>query len=220
MTMFVQPCHHLVTTLRQFQNTRLCQGCHKVALWQPCDNVRTTLSQPCDSFKIQGCAKVVPRLCQGCKTALWQPCANVVTTLCQGCDNLVISVWEVLVLHCCCALLQNLVGNSEETTLRKQTEASVDVPYPPLEIVNTIPFCLFSLYLYFSILSLLPLHHPFFLFRSILCPPKIKTTIYYTMAHFCILFHTMTYLFFNNAFYKLEKTILLCLSSNLSYLGT
>ena len=46
-------------------------------------------------------------------------------------------------LHCCCALLQNLVGNSEE--MRKQAEASVDVPYPPLQIVNSIPFCLFSL---------------------------------------------------------------------------
>ena len=30
---------------------------------------------------------------------------------------------------------------------RKQAEASVDVPDPPLEIVNSIPFCLFSLYL-------------------------------------------------------------------------
>ena len=27
-------------------------------------------------------------------------------------------------------------------------EASVDVPYPPLQIVTSIPFCLFSLYLY------------------------------------------------------------------------
>ena len=36
-------------------------------------------------------------------------------------------------------------------------------------------------------------------------------------TYFCILFHTMTYLFFNNAFYKLEKTKFLCLSSNLSY---
>ena len=73
----------------------------------------------------------------------------------------------------------------------------------------------------FSILSVLPLHHPFFLFWSILCPPKIKTSIYYILftngTYFCILFHTMTYLFFYNAFYKLEKTKLLCLSSNLSY---
>ena len=69
--------------------------------------------------------------------------------------------------------------------------------------------------------SLLPLHHPFFLFWSILCPPKIKTSIYYIVftngTYFCILFHTMTYLFFNNAFYKLEKTKFWCLSSNLSY---
>ena len=36
-------------------------------------------------------------------------------------------------------------------------------------------------------------------------------------TYFCILFHTMTYLFLNNAFYKLEKTKFLCLSSNLSY---
>ena len=35
--------------------------------------------------------------------------------------------------------------------------------------------------------------------------------------NFCILFHNMTYLFLNNAFYKLEKTKFLCLSSNLSY---
>ena len=27
VTMFVQPCDNLVTTLRQFQNTRLSQGC-------------------------------------------------------------------------------------------------------------------------------------------------------------------------------------------------
>ena len=54
----------------------------------------------------------------------------------------------------------------------------------------------------------------------ILCPPKIKTSIYYILftngTYFCILFHTMTF-FFNNAFYKLEKTKFLCLSSNLSY---
>ena len=70
-------------------------------------------------------------------------------------------------------------------------------------------------------LSQLPLHHPFFLLLSILCPPKIETSIYYILftngTYFCILFHTMTYLFFNNAFYELEKTKFLCLSSNLSY---
>ena len=36
-------------------------------------------------------------------------------------------------------------------------------------------------------------------------------------TYFCIPFHTMTYFFFNNAFYELEKTKFLCLSSNLSY---
>ena len=115
------------------------------------------------------------------------------------------------------------MGTQKKRTLRKQAEANVDVPYPPLQIVNSIPFCLFSLYLY-------PLSAPFLnpLFSpsppslfSLLCPPKIKTSIYYILftngTYFCILFHTMTYLFFNNAFYKLEKNKFLCLSSNLSY---
>ena len=31
---------------------------------------------------------------------------------------------------------------------RQQAEASVDVPYPPLQIVNSVLFCLLSLYLY------------------------------------------------------------------------
>ena len=30
----------------------------------------------------------------------------------------------------------------------QQAEVSVDVPYPPLQIVNSVPFRLFSLYLY------------------------------------------------------------------------
>ena len=36
----------------------------------------------------------------------------------------------------------------------QQAEASVDGPYPPLQIVNSVPFCLFSHYLY-------PLSAPF-----------------------------------------------------------
>ena len=48
----------------------------------------------------------------------------------------------------------------------QQAEASVDVPYPPLQIVNSVPFCLFSV----SILSLLPLHHPFFSSDQIFFP--------------------------------------------------
>ena len=78
-------------------------------------------------------------------------------------------------------------------------------PFLSISILSLLPF---------SILSLLPLHHPFFLFWSILCPPKIKTSIYYILftngTYFCILFHTMTF-FFNNAFYKLKQTKFLCL---------
>ena len=48
-------------------------------------------------------------------------------------------------LHCCSALLQNVVGNSGETQCleeaEQQAEASVNVPYPPLQIVNSVPFC-------------------------------------------------------------------------------
>ena len=77
-----------------------------------------------------------------------------------------------LILHCCSALLQNLVGNSGETQCleeaEQQTEASVDVPYPPLQIVNSVNFSLFSLSLSslcsLSQSSLFSLHHPFFLF--------------------------------------------------------
>ena len=92
VTMYIQPCDYLATTLSQPCDSFKIQGCAKVVtrlhcgnlvtmFGQPCANVWTTLSQPCDSFKIQGCAKVVPRLCQGCKKALWQPCIKVVTTL-------------------------------------------------------------------------------------------------------------------------------------------
>ena len=75
-----------------------------------------------------------------------------------------------LILHCCSALLQNLVGNSGEMQCleeaEQQAETSVDVPYPPLQIVNLVFFLSISILslLPFSILSLLPLHHPFFLF--------------------------------------------------------
>ena len=59
--------------------------------------------------------------------------------------------------------------NSGETQCfeeaEQQTEASVDVPYPPLQFsfVSILSIFILSL-LPFSILSLLPLHHPFFLF--------------------------------------------------------
>ena len=69
-----------------------------------------------------------------------------------------------LILHCCSALLQNQVGNSGETQCleeaEQQAEASVGVPYPPLQIVNSVSFLSISILslLPFSILSLLPLH--------------------------------------------------------------
>ena len=52
--------------------------------------------------------------------------------------------------HCCSALLQYLVGNSGETQCleeaEQQAEACVNVRYPPLQSVNSIPLlCLFSL---------------------------------------------------------------------------
>ena len=57
-----------------------------------------------------------------------------------------------LILHCCSALLPNLVGNSGEKQYLEeaepQAEVSVDDPYPPLQIVNSL---LFSLYLLSSL---------------------------------------------------------------------
>ena len=90
------------------------------------------------------------------------------------------------------------------------------------KLLTQFPFVSF---LSISILSLLPFSILFFpsppSLLSLLCPPKIKSSIYYILftngTYFCILFHTMTYPFFNNTFYKLEKTKFLCLSSNLSY---
>ena len=74
------------------------------------------------------------------------------------------------------------------------------VSFLSLAILSLLPF---------SILALLPLHHPFFLFWSILCPPKIKTSIYYILfnngTYFCILFHTITYLFFKMHSISLKK---------------
>ena len=56
------------------------------------------------------------------------------------------------------SLLQRFTAESsrELSALRKlnNKQASVDVPYPPLQIFNSVPFCLFSLYLY-------PLSAPF-----------------------------------------------------------
>ena len=75
----------------------------------------------------------------------------------------------------------------------QQAEAIVDVPYPPLQIVNSVPFLSTP---FLNPLSS-PFLHPFLLFWSILCPPKIKTSSFITFCftngtYFCIVFHTMT----------------------------
>ena len=105
----------------------------------------------------------------------------------------------------------------------------------PLQIVNSVPFYPLSAPFLNPLSS--PSPHPFFLFWSILCLPKIKTssfTFCFTNGtFFCILllsvafcwihFFAFCFTFFafcltyllNNAFYKLVKKIW-CLSSNLS----
>ena len=60
-----------------------------------------------------------------------------------------------LILHCCSALLQNLVGNSGETQyLEQQAEASVDVPFLLFKLLTLVSFISILSLLPFSILSL------------------------------------------------------------------
>ena len=81
VTMFVQPCDNLATTLSQPCDSFKIQGCAKVVTRLHCGNLVTMFGQPCHNLATVSKYKVVPRLCQGCKKALWQPCAKVVTTL-------------------------------------------------------------------------------------------------------------------------------------------
>ena len=52
----------------------------------------------------------------------------------------------------------------------QQAEASVNVPYPPLQIANSVPFCLFSRYLY-------PLSAPFLNPLSSPPPPSVLSLL-------------------------------------------
>ena len=87
-----------------------------------------------------------------------------------------------LVLHCCNALLQNLVGNSclpqclEDT--EQQAEESGVVPPSPLQIDISTPFCLilFSLYIYaLSAHFLNPFSSPFPHFPSLSTIPSLSS---------------------------------------------
>ena len=57
------------------------------------------------------------------------------------------TLYQAALLETITAAAQNLVGKSGETQCldkaEQQAEASVDVPYPPLQIVNSVPFVSF-----------------------------------------------------------------------------
>ena len=79
-------------------------------------------------------------------------------------------------------MLQRFTAESsrELSALRKlkQAEASVDVPYPPLQIVNSAPFCLLSL---LSAPFLNPLSSP--------SPPSLLSLLINSLKFHYILFH-------------------------------
>ena len=66
-------------------------------------------------------------------------------------------------------LLQNLFGNSGEMKLNNK-QRQMSVPYPPLQIVNSVIFCLFSLYLY-------SLSAPFLNLLSTPSPPSLLSLL-------------------------------------------
>ena len=82
----------------------------------------------------------------------------------------------------------------------QKAKQTVDVPYPPLQIVNSVTFfSLFSLSLPSLCFHLNPLYSisTIHYFSS---DQKIKTSNFITFCftngtYFCILFHTMTYFF-------------------------
>ena len=75
--------------------------------------------------------------------------------------------------------------NQKKCTLRKQEEASVDVPYPPLQLLTQLPLVLPSQSSLYSLSTI-----PYF-FSDQFCPPKIKTSNFITFCftngiYFCI----------------------------------
>ena len=75
------------------------------------------------------------------------------------------SKFDAVTLYC-----RILTGTQCLEETEQQEEASVDVPYPPLQIVNSVPFCLFSLYLY-------PLSAPFLNPLSSPSPPSLLSLL-------------------------------------------
>ena len=84
-----------------------------------------------------------------------------------------------------------------------------------LQIVNSIPFCLFFLS------SLCSLSQSSLFSLNSLSSQDKDFNLLHSVHQWHIILHTVSHhdisFFFNNAFYKLEKTKFLCLSSNLSY---
>ena len=70
------------------------------------------------------------------------------------CTSLVSSgqtLYQAAPLHCCSTLLEfsrEFRRNACLEEAEQQAEASVDVPYPPLQMVNSVALCLFSLSLW------------------------------------------------------------------------
>ena len=98
------------------------------------------------------------------------------------------------------SMLQRFTAESsrELSALRKLNKKQRQVSMFLILLFKLLTQFPFVSFLTISFLSLRPLPHPFFLFSSILCLPKIKTSNFITLCYtngtfFCILFHTMTF---------------------------
>ena len=115
-----------------------------------------------------------------------------------GPDPLPTALPWIIILHCCSALLQNLVGNSGEmrtlNNKQRQVLMFLILLFKLSVLFSFLPISFLSLLL-FSIPSLIPLHHLFFLFRLSSYGKDFK--FHYILFHqwhiFCILFYNTTY---------------------------